>query len=156
MSSTERIDWTAEQGKFMVVAYPRALGAARKAFRGWHPRKQDDAIAECLAKVWATWRFNREKGKDPESLIGPNIRFAIMWVRYDRKVAGRGSHPDVYDYRSGYKQQRLSPQGQASPSERSDSENCWIDWTRCTGDDPADLASALETAGMTVEEYHAA
>jgi hypothetical protein len=156
MIVSKRIDWKAEQERFMLIAYPRALRAARKAFSSWHPRKRDDAIGEMIAKVWATWTYNIEKGKDPLVLLSANIRFAVLFVRYDRRVAGRGSHPDVFDYRSKMTRQHLSPQGQASPSERSDPDNSWIDWTQSSGDDPAELAAALEEVGMTSEEYHAA
>ena len=156
MSTVEQIDWEFEQKRFTEVAYPRAVAAAKKAFRLWHERKRADAIAEMVAKVWMTWVLNKEKGKNPMTLLGPNIRFAILWVRYDRKVAGRGSHPDVFDYRSGMTRQHLSPQGQASPTERSDPENAWIEWTQHSGDNPAELSAALESLGITSEEYHAA
>src|SRR3954447_13707671 len=104
----------------MAIAHQRAERAARRAFKPWHSRKREDAIAEMVAKVWATWVYNVEKGKDPLSLLGPNIRFAILWVRYDRKIARRGRMPDGYDFRAGLKQQHLSEQGEASPADRSD------------------------------------
>src|SRR5919199_1068380 len=101
------IDMRAEQDGFMSLAYQQAERAARRAFRKWHSRKREDAIAEMVGKVWATWRYNLEKGKDPVALLGPNIHWAIMWVRYDRKIAGRARTPDVFDYRAGLKQQQL-------------------------------------------------
>src|SRR3954471_19404341 len=98
MGTIEGINWEAEQRRFMEVAYPRAQRAARRAFKRWHSRKSEDAIAECVAKVWATWTYNVEKGKDPVALLGPNIHWAILWVRYDRRVAGRSRSFDVMDY----------------------------------------------------------
>jgi hypothetical protein len=44
----------AEQRRFMETAYPRAMRAAQRAFKRWPRRKREDAIAECLAKVWKT------------------------------------------------------------------------------------------------------
>ncbi len=146
-------NWQAEQNRFMTLAYTRCERAARRAFKKWHSHKRADAIAEMIAKAWATWRYNIEKGKDPLALLGPNIHFAILWVRYDRKVAGRGN-PDVYDYRSGFKRQLLTGGGRASPAERSDPGNPWVDWqVMAREDDPAVLAAALEAAGMTLEQW---
>jgi hypothetical protein len=143
------MDWSIEQERFVRVAYRRTLGAARRAFRGWHSRKRDDAIAECLAKVWATWVFNLEKGKDPVALLGANVHFAILFVRYDRRVAGRARSFDVYDYRAGLRRQDLDPQGRPHPSERSDRANGWIDWRAVrTDDDPAKLAEARDELGL--------
>jgi hypothetical protein len=138
-----------EQDRFMAIAHQRAERAARRAFKGWHPRKRDDAVAECVGKVWATWVYNVEKGKDPVALLGPNIHWAILWVRYDRKIAGRARTPDVFDYRAGLKRQQLDGHGKASPTDRSDPGNGWINWSPSDrADDPAELVSALEVAGL--------
>jgi hypothetical protein len=145
----------AEQRRFMELAYPRALRAARRAFKRWHSRKRDDAIAECLAKVWATWTFNLENGKDPVALLGPNIHFAILFVRYDRKVAGRARSFDVFDYRANMRRQQLDGRGHASPTDRGGRMNAWIDWAVSAGDDPAKWAEALEAMGMTTEDLAA-
>src|SRR3954467_1080500 len=101
------LDWTIEQERFEKLAYRRALNAARKAFKAWHERKRDDAVAEMIAKVWATWRYNLEKGKDPVALLAVNIHWAILFVRYDRKISGRARSFDVYDYRAGMTRQDL-------------------------------------------------
>lgn len=145
-----------EQQRFERVAYPRTLGAARKAFKGWHERKRDDAVQECLAKMWDQWIRLVERGGDPEPILHGLIKYAVLWVRYDRRIAGRARMYDVFDYRAGMKQQQLDGQGHASPSERGDSENGWIDWGLEAGDNPAELAAALEQAGLTIEEYLAA
>lgn len=151
------INWEAENRRFMTLAYDRAERAARRAFKKWHSRNRADAIAECVAKVWATWTYNLEKGKDPVALLGPNIHFAILFVRYDRKTAGRARSFDVMDYRAGLRRQQLDGQGKASPIDRSDPSNGWIDWhVKARTDDPAELAAALEAVGMTLEEYLAA
>jgi hypothetical protein len=78
------------------------------------------------------------------------------FVRYDRKVAGRARRPDVFDYRSLLKQQRLDAQGFASPSDRSDSNNGWLDWRLASGDDFADVVMALEATGLSLADYYAA
>lgn len=142
-----------EQERFEQVAYQRAMKVARRAFRRWPERKREDAIAEFMAKVWATWVYNIEKGKDPEALLGPNMHWAILWVRYDRKVSGRGRMPDVYDYRAGMQRQQLDGQGHASPTEKSSPLNAWIDWGVDTGEDPADLAAALESARVSLDDW---
>jgi hypothetical protein len=154
MTTSDRIDWQAEQQRFMAIAYQRAERAARRAFKKWHSRKRDDAIAEMVGKVWATWAYNVEQGKDPVALLGPNIHFAILWVRYDRKIAGRGRNPDVYDYRAGMKRQMLSGQGKASPTDRSDGGNSWIGWAVDAGaDDPAEMVAAMDSYGLSYAAY---
>lgn len=139
----------AEQRRFMELAYPRALRAAQRAFKRWPRRKREDAIAEMVGKVWMTWTLNMEKGKEPLALLGPNIHWAILWVRYDRKIAGRARSFDVFDYRAGMKRQQLDGQGHARPTDRSDPINAWIDWAVRKDDDPAAWAAALEEAGLT-------
>jgi hypothetical protein len=145
-----------EQDKFMRLAYSRTLAAARKAFRSWHSRKKEDAIQEALTKMWDQWIRLVQRGGNPEPIIGGMIYHALMFVRYDRKVAGRARRPDVFDYRSGLKQQRLNGQGYASPSDRSDPENGWIDWRLASGDDPAEVVAALEVTGLTLADLNAA
>jgi hypothetical protein len=90
------LDWKLEQDRFVRVAHKRTLDAARHAFRRWHSRKRDDAVAECSAKMWDSWSRLLIRGRNPEPLLRGLIRFAILWVRYDRRIAGRGTRPDVY------------------------------------------------------------
>lgn len=146
----------AEQDRFMRVAYPRTLGAVRKTFKRWHERKRDDAIQECLSKMWDSWIRLVERGGDPEPILHGLIKYAVLWVRYDRRVAGRARMYDVYDYRAGMQKQHLDAQGKASPADRSDPENGWIAWGLESGDDLAAMAAALEQAGMTADQYLAA
>ena len=143
------MNWANEQERFMAVAYDRTLDAARKAFRHWRSWKRDDAVAERVAKVWATWTYNLAKGKDPVALLGPNLRWAILWVRYDRRIAGRARSFDVYDHRARMKRQDLDAQGRPHPSERSARENGWINWRSVmTDDDPAEWAAAKDELGL--------
>jgi hypothetical protein len=52
------------------------------------------------------------------------------------------------------KQQELNGKGEACPTDRSDKMNGWIDWTvKAKTDDPAQLASALEEVGLSLEEW---
>jgi hypothetical protein len=60
-----------------------------------------------VAKVWATRVFNLETGKDSVALLGPNIHRAILWVGYDRRIAGRARGFDVFDDRAKMKRQQL-------------------------------------------------
>src|SRR5271157_5441064 len=90
----------AEQRRLLETVYPRALRAAQRAFKRWPRRKREDAIAERVGKVWMTWVLNMEKGKDPVALLGPNIHFAILRVRHDRKNAGRARGFDMFDGRA--------------------------------------------------------
>src|SRR5271157_3952405 len=78
----------------------------------------------------------------------------LLWVRYDRRLSGRSRNIDVMDYRAGMKQQELNGKGEASPTDRSDKNNGWIDWAvSARSDDPAQLASALEEVGLSLEEW---
>ena len=96
----------AEQRPFLETADPRALGVAERAFQRWPGRERDDAIAEWVATVWATRVFNLETGKDSVARLGPNIHRAILWVRYDRRIAGRAMGFDVFDDRANMKRRQ--------------------------------------------------
>jgi hypothetical protein len=143
------LDWTIEKERFERVAYRRTLDAARAAFRRWHSGKRDDAVAEMVGKMWDQWSRLLVNGKDPERMLGTLIKWAIWWVRYDRKIAGRARSFDVFDYRAGMKRQDLDSQGRPHPAERSDRNNHWIDWRGVRlDDDPAAWAEAREGFGL--------
>ena len=145
---------TVAQERFVEVAYPRALKAAHKAFKSWHERKRQDSIQECLAKLWHEWICLVNRGRNPEPLLNGLIKYAILWVKYDRRLSGASRNIDVTDYRSGMKQQELNGKGEACPTDRSDKMNGWIDWTvKAKTDDPALLASALEEVGLSLEDW---
>ena len=145
---------TVAQERFVEVAYPRTLRAAQRAFKSWHERKRADSIQECVAKLWDEWIRLVNRGRNPEPLLSGLIKFAILWVKYDRRLSGRSRNIDVMDFRAGMKQQELNGKGEASPSDRSDKYNGWIDWAVCArSDDPAQLASALEEVGLSLEEW---
>jgi hypothetical protein len=142
------------QERFVEVAYPRALKEAHKAFKSFHERKRQDAVQECLAKMWDQWVRLVNRGRNPEPMLNGLIKYAILWVKYDRRISGRARHIDVMDYRAGMKQQELNGKGEASPTDRSDKMNGWIDWTvKARTDDPSELASALEEVGLSLEEW---
>jgi hypothetical protein len=147
------LNWELEHERFMADAYPRTLKAAKRAFWSWHPRKKTDAVQEALAKMWDQWSRLLIRGKNPEPMTSGLIKYALLWVRYDRKIGGRSRRPDVYDYRSGFTRQQLSDNGQATPTDRSSAANSWIDWNTQTGDDPCELAAALETSGVTLSQW---
>ena len=147
------LDWGLEQDRFVRVAYGRTVAAAGHAFRKWHSRKRDDATAECVAKTWDSWSRLLVRGRNPEPLLPGLIRFAVLWVRYDRRIAGRAKRFDVFDYRAGMKRQQLSVQGQASPTDRGDARNGWITWNADTGVDPGELAEALEQTGVAAGDW---
>jgi hypothetical protein len=143
------LDWTIEHERFERVAYRRALEAAERAFRGWHERKRDDAMGEMMAKMWDQWSRLLQRGKDPEPMLGTLIKWAILWVRYDRRVAGRSRSYDVMDYRARMSRQDLDGQGRPHPSERGVRENHWIDWKGVAiNDDPAMWAEARDVLGV--------
>jgi hypothetical protein len=148
-----KIDWEQEQQRFMAVAFERTQKAAKRAFRGWPSWKRADAEAEFMGKVWDQWSRLVERGKNPEPLLYALIWWAKKWVSYDRKIGGRSRMFDIFDYRANMKRQLLSEQGQPSPSDRSDPANPWIDWGLSAGDNPADLAAALETTGITLSQW---
>ena len=147
------LNWEQEHKRFMTVAYPRIVKAATHAFWHWKSSKRPDAIQEAVSKVWDSFIRLRLRGRDPEPMIGSLIKYALLWVRYDRKIAGRSRKPDIFDYRAGFTQQQISDQGQANPADRADSNNPWINWHIETGDNPALLASALEETGISLAEW---
>jgi hypothetical protein len=143
-----------EQERFLALAYTRTLRSAEKAFKSWHRRKRPDAIQECLAKMWDQWIRLVDRGRDPVPLLPGLIKYAILWMRYDRRLGGRARSFDVMDYRACMKQQLLSAKGEVSPSDRSDKGNGWIDWAvSARTDDPAQLALALEEAGVSLRDW---
>ncbi len=144
----------AAQERFVEVAYARALRVAHKAFKSFHERKRQDSVQECLSKLWDEWIRLVNRGRNPEPLLNGLIKYAILWVRYDRRLSGRSRNIDVTDYRANMKQQQISSKGEVSPTDRSDQMNSWIDWTvKAKIDDPALLASALEEVGLSLEEW---
>lgn len=144
----------ATQERFVQVAYPRALKAAHKAFTFFHERKRLDCQQEFLGKLWQEWILLVKRGRNPEPLLNGLIKYAILWVRYDRRISGRARNIDVTDYRSGMKQQGISGKGVVSPTDRSYKMNEWIDWAvSATSDDPSLLAAELEIAGISLEEF---
>ncbi len=144
----------AAQERFVDVAYPKTLKAAHKAFKSWHEPKRQDAVQECMAKMWDQWIRLVKRKRNPEPLLNGLIKYAILWVRFDRRLSGRSRNIDVTDYRSHMKQQAISGRGEVNPSDRSDKMNGWIDWTvSARSDDPALLAAELEIAGVSLEEF---
>jgi len=145
---------TVAQERFVEVAYPTTVGAAQRAFKSWHEPKRQDAVQECLAKMWDQWVRLVNRGRNPEPLLKGLIKFAILWVKYDRRLSGRSRNIDVMDYRAGMKQQEISGKGEVSPTDRSDKMNGWIDWAvSARSDDPSQLASALEEVGLSLEDW---
>jgi hypothetical protein len=143
------MDLALEQERFVRVAYHRTLEAARKAFRHWHRRKRDDAVAKMMGKMWDQWWRLVARGKNPELMMGTLIKWAILWVRYDRRIAGRARSFDVFDFRAGMGRQNLDAQGRPHPSERSARENGWINWRSViTDDDPAAWAEVKDELGL--------
>ena len=141
-------DWSLEHERFERVAYRRAFRAAETAFKKWHSRKRDGAIAEMMAKIWDQWSRLLQRGKDPEPMTGTLIKWAILFVRYDRKVAGRARSYDVFDYRAGMRRQDLDGQGRPHPAERGDRDH-WIDWQKAIfDDDPAFHAEVRDLLGV--------
>ena len=147
------LNWQVEHERFMDLAYNRTMTAAKRAFWGWHESKRDDAVAECMAKMWDQWSRLLKRGKNPEPMLSGLVKFAVLWVRYDRRIAGRARTPDVFDFRAGLRRQQLSGQGQASPSERSSRDNNFTNWWTDTGDSPVEVAAVLEETWLTLEEW---
>src|SRR4051812_15638429 len=112
---TTTIDWDAEKRRYMAVAYPFAVRAARRAFRRFPERLRDDSEAEFQAKLWDQWKRLLERGSDPEPLLWPLLHWARQWVRYDRRIAGRPRNLDIQDYRTGMTRHLLTEQGQPEP-----------------------------------------
>jgi len=149
-----KLDLATEQQRFMDVAFERAQRAAKRAFRGWHPRKREDAEAEFMAKMWDQWKRLVDNGRDPEPLLYPLLHWAKQWVRYDRRLAGRPRNLDIQDFRAGMVQHLMDGRGRLQPHDRADRANGSLDWTgQARTDDPADLAAALETSGVSLAQF---
>jgi len=152
-SVMNNLNWEQEHQRFMTISYERTLKAAKRAFYGWHESKRPDAIAECVAKLWDSWSRLLLRGRDPQPMLSGLIKFAVLWVRYDRRIAGRARNVDVFDFRANMNRQMLSDQGEAAPTDRSFVENPWINWHVQAGDNPADLAAALEETGISLAQW---
>ena len=59
------LDWAIEHERFERVAYGRTLKAAGSAFKGWHERKREDAVAEMVAKMWDQWSRLLTRARTP-------------------------------------------------------------------------------------------
>ena len=84
-------------------------------------------------------------------MIGPLVHWAIMHVRYDRRIAGRAPSFDVYRLPGRDDPAATGRAGQGSARRTAATRiNGWIDWAVDAGaDDPAELVAALESAGLT-------
>src|SRR4051794_2529024 len=122
------LDWEQEHERFMTIVYPRIVKAATHAFWHWKSSQRPDAIQESVGKVWDSWSRLLLRGRDPEPMLAGIVRFALLWVRYDRKISGRSRRPDIFDFRAGFTQQHISEQGVANPADRADANNPWINW----------------------------
>jgi hypothetical protein len=157
MQMMETINWDAERERFERVALPFALRAAKRAFKKWPERKRDDAEAEFLTKLWDQWKRLLDKGRDPEPLLWPLLYWAKKWVYQDRRLSGRPRNIDIQDYRAGMTCHLMDGRGRLKPHDRANRINGFLDWTgKARTDDPSELIAALETAGMSLEEYLAA
>jgi hypothetical protein len=144
----------AEQQRFERVAYERTIMAALAATRKWPRRKRDDAVLEFTAKVWDQWKRLLDRGKDPEPMLGSLLHWAKMWIRYDRRIGGRGRQPDLYDYRANMTRHLLDGRGRLRPHERSARINSFLDWSsHARTDDPGEMVAALEQVSLTMEEF---
>jgi hypothetical protein len=83
----DSLDWAAEQQYFMEVAYEATRKAARRAFWHWRENKREEALQTCLAQMWVQWVRILKAGKRPESMLGCLIKYACLFVRYDRRVS---------------------------------------------------------------------
>jgi hypothetical protein len=148
------IDWKQQQRRFMSIAYEPTMKAARRAFWKWPEHKREDATQTCIAMMWQQWVRVSKAGKKPESMLGTLIKFACLHVKYDRPVSieKRARSFDLFDYRAKMTRQMLSDEG-AEPTDRSDPRNSWIKWDVQAGDDPCDLAGALETTGVSLAQW---
>jgi hypothetical protein len=155
MNTSISIDWSAEQDRFQRVAYSVAMRAALRAFKHFPPQKQEDAVAEFMGKLWDQWVRYRQSGKDPSTMVFQFIHWAKKWVSYDRKIARRAPMFDVQDYRAHMVDNTINRHGELRPRDRSARTNAFINWIRSHREtDPAVLASALETANVSLSQWY--
>jgi hypothetical protein len=91
----------------METADPGASRAAKRVFARRPGHERDAAIGACVPKVRATRFFDLGTDRGSVARLGPNIRRAILRVRYDRRIAGRASGFDVFDDRTNVTRQQL-------------------------------------------------
>ena len=84
------LNMVVEKERFERVAYRRTLGAAWKAFKKWHWRKRDHAVAEMMGKMWDQWIRLVKRGKDPEPKLGALIQWGSCGS--DATAGSRGGH----------------------------------------------------------------
>jgi hypothetical protein len=139
--------------RFEEVAWPLALRRARAAFRRWPQRKRQDAEAEFMAKMWDQWARLAARGRDPEPLLYPMLRWAKKWVYRDRRLAGRASVPDIYDYRAGMTRHLMDKSGRIRPHDRSARMNGFLEWdATAAAQNHVGLVAALDAAGLTLAD----
>ena len=94
------LNWEHEHERFMTVAYPRIVKAARRAFWHWKSTSAQRLSRNASGRMGLLATGNSSGiVPDPEPMLAI-IKFASLWVRYDRKIAGRARTPEVFDYRS--------------------------------------------------------
>ena len=119
-------------------------------------KRVDDEV-EFLGKIWDQWARLLMRGKDPEPMLWPLIHWAKHVGPYDRKIAGPPPQPRHLRLPGRHDPALMDGRARPKPHERSDPINGWLDWTgQARTDDPAELAAALEAAGLSLEDYLAA
>ena len=91
-------------------------------------------------------------------MIGPLIHWAIMHVRYDRRIARRARLLSTCTtYRAKMTRHLMDGRGRLRARRKFSGINGFFDWApEWRTDDPAELAAALEQAGLSLDEYLAA
>ena len=143
-----------EQERFMEVAYDRTVRAAQRAFKSWHERKRADAIQECIAKQWDQWIRLVNRGRDPEPLLRGLTRYAILFVRYDRKVARKSPQLRRDGLPGRHEAATTQRQGQGQP-DRSRQQGQRLDRLGGQGENrrPLGTRRRLEAVGVSLEEW---
>ena len=95
--SDEAMNWEAEHKRFMTIAYPRRPRGQHGGRSGTGEDKRDDAIQECLAKIWDSVESASSSGVKNRSRCstGSSSTPALVASTIDRKIAGRPRTPDV-------------------------------------------------------------
>jgi len=75
--------------------YPRIHRIATLQHRALYGDQREDAVADTIAWAWWSYRNMALKGGDPDSVIGPIVRYSAKRVRGGQLIAGKPRVNDV-------------------------------------------------------------
>jgi hypothetical protein len=78
-----------------LCCLPDILRYAGHVFRRCRPDDRDEFVSETVARMWLFFARLSARGKDPQKLFRPLLRFCVLAVKDDRRVGGRRNARDL-------------------------------------------------------------